>query len=123
MSAAAETFVAAAMAGDEAGLAALLGAGADANLALPDGTTALTAAAAASQNGTLGLLLRHGAAVDAPNPADGASPLWIAAFNGNAAGVRLLREAGASSAAANHLGVTPREAALQGGHLGIAAIL
>lgn len=112
----------AAISGDVATLNATLAAGIDANETAHDGTTPLIAAASASQNEALTVLIANGADVNIVCPFDGASALYISALNGNLAGVQILLAAGAQAIAASN-GETPKIAALAAGRADIAALL
>ncbi|MEZ5352303.1 MAG: ankyrin repeat domain-containing protein [Bryobacteraceae bacterium] len=81
---------------DAAAVRKLLDAGADANAAQVDGTTALHWAAYYDDAATAALLVRAGANVNALNRY-GVPPLAQACTNGNAAMVKLLLEAGAGA--------------------------
>ena len=56
-------------------------------------------------------MLEHGADVDAPVKYVGGTALHVAAAEGNAAGVKVLLEAGADVEARNEGGQTPRDVA------------
>ena len=92
-------------ANDVAAVRALLDKHADVNAARPDGTTALHWAVDRDAPEIVQLLVRAGANVKAANRY-GATPLWLAALNGNAATIGMLLEA-APSASAARLKVKP----------------
>ena len=77
------------------------------------GKTALHRAAQAGFTAITALLIKQGAALEAPD-ADGNTPLFDAAFHGRVATLRLLAEAGADLEARNQRGETPLFAAVRG---------
>ena len=79
---------------DKAAVRALVAQKADVNAPQPDGTTALTWAARANDLGTGGPAARGGANVKAANR-EGATALYQASENGNAAIIERLLKAGA----------------------------
>lgn len=81
---------------DKAAALALLEQGADVNLALPDGATAVLWAVHWNDAAMVDLLVRAGANVNAANRF-GATPLWMASTEGNAAMVEALLSAGADA--------------------------
>src|ERR1700757_5408261 len=83
----------AAMKGDEPALRALLAQKADVNAPQADGTTAIQWAAYRNDLATADLLIKAGANVKLANQ-DGATPLWLAAQNGNAVMIARLLEGG-----------------------------
>ena len=84
----------AAMRGNKAALRSLLQRKADGNAPQVDGTTALHWAVRADDLQTADLLIRAGAKVSAANR-EGATPMQLAALNGNAAMIEKLIKAGA----------------------------
>lgn len=90
---------------------ALMEAGGDPNVTMPDGQTPLTRAARAGDTDLLDVLLRAGAAVDAPDR-DGNTALMLAAAHGRGRAIRRLLVAGADVRARNHEGQTALDLAL-----------
>ena len=97
--------IAAARAGDEERVAALLERGADARASSPDGTTALHWAARAGHAEAVAMLLAAGADPAAANRY-GVTPLALAAENGDSASVAALLDAGVDPDAASPDGET-----------------
>ncbi|HEX5107212.1 MAG TPA: ankyrin repeat domain-containing protein [Vicinamibacterales bacterium] len=91
--------------GDTAAARVLLGQGASANAADPDGTTALHWASRADNVDLVRLLLGRGGKASAANRY-GVTPLSLAAVNGSAAITRLLLDAGANPNASSGEGET-----------------
>ena len=108
--------MAAAAAGHEAVVGALLEAGAAPGLADRDGFTALSYAAAAGHRDIVRTLLGAGAEVD-PRHDQALSPLILAALEGHVEVVRLLAGAGADLRAVGPLYLTPLHAAVRQGHV------
>lgn len=106
--------VAAASAGDVAAVRSMLEAGASADEAEPDGTTALHWAARGELAEVVRLLLDAGAAPDAANRY-GVTPLLLASAHPSGGATRLLLEAGADANLANPEGQTPLMNAARGG--------
>jgi ankyrin repeat protein len=96
----------AAMRGQNAQIATLLGQGADVNGAQGDGATALHWAAYRSDFALARTLLNAGANASAASR-NGSTPLWLAATNGDAAMLGLLLENGADANESLPLGRTP----------------
>jgi ankyrin repeat protein len=93
------------MAGDIAGVRALLEKRADVNAAQQDGTTPLHWAVERDAPEIVQMLIRAGASVKAANRY-GATPMWLASVNGNAKTIAMLLEAGADAGSANGDGET-----------------
>jgi ankyrin repeat protein len=91
---------------DRAAATASVKAGADVNVALPDGSTALHWAVNQNDRQLVKLLLDGGAKADAANRY-GATPLALAAENGDAAIIMMLLKAGASASAVQPDGDSP----------------
>jgi uncharacterized protein len=106
----------AAMRGDRAAVAQLLGQHADVNAPQPDGATALHWAVYRSDRETLDLLLHAGANPKVANR-DGSTPLWLASINGNAPIMEALLKAGADANEHLPLGRTPLMAAARTGNV------
>ncbi len=102
--------------GDAAGVRALIGSAASAELDAPgrDGMTLLLWASQANDLEVAGLLLRAGADADLGNRY-GITPLWLAATNRSPALVALLLEHGADAGAGLPHGETPLMAAARAG--------
>ena len=90
---------------DRAAVRSLVKEGADVNVALPDGTTALHWAVRADDSELADLLIHARANVNAADP-DGITPLAIACANANAAMIRKLLAAGANANTADPGGET-----------------
>jgi len=88
----------------------------------PTANTPLHAALAANQKMAAGLLLGHGADVDAADAA-GWRPLHLAAATNNLDAIKALVAQGADVGASNHEGATPLALAEQKGHREAAAFL
>jgi ankyrin repeat protein len=102
-----DTRVASSMkAGDMATVRRLVQEGADVNVPLGDGATALHWAAHLDDRESADLLIRAGARVNASSDL-GITPLWIASTNGSAPMIERLLEAGADANAGSRAGVTP----------------
>ena len=102
-----------AAAGEHPGLVRLLlRHGADPNLPSPSGVTPLVSAILAERLGAVELLLKNGAKPDAIAPG-ARSPLIVAVRTKNRAAVELLIAAGANVNAADGLGVTAMQIALE----------
>lgn len=110
--------------GQEAAVELLLQKGADPNAAAANSmrVTALHAAVAGRHTDIALALLRHGADPNAVQQG-GWTPLHQAADHGDAALVRALLDAGASSSATNDAGVTAKSLAEQKGHAEVIALL
>ena len=114
----------AAQAGDLDAVRALLQAGADANAAHGDGTSALHWAAERGDAAMVEALLHAGAAVDAVTRIGHYTPLHAASTGGHAAVVERLVAAGAGvSAAARTTGATPLHLAAAAGNADTVAVL
>src|SRR3990167_303307 len=92
-------------AGDHARIAALLAAGADANLAGKGGKTPLYLASGNGHTEVVRLLLDAGADLNLAGN-NGRTPLYLASENGHAKVVQILLDAGADANLANHFGQT-----------------
>ena len=112
----------AAKAGDGAVLERLLDGGADPDVRLPDGTTALHWAAYRDDLETADLLLRAGAPVDAANRY-GVTPLALAAERGFGAVVERLLQSGADPNTSRRAGETVLLSAARAGNLRSVAAL
>ena len=110
-----EAFAAAIERRDFAGAVELLGAGADPNIRLDHGKTALMAAAKAGAFELAGRLLERGADVDARND-NGGTALMFAAIPGHVATMTLLIEHGAEVDALAHFNWTALMVAASKGH-------
>jgi ankyrin repeat protein len=106
--------------GDEAAVRALLGAGADTNVAAF--APPLVAATTHGFSALVDLLLKAKADVDGADES-GASALWTAAANGFADIARKLVEAGANRALADNDGKLPAIVARENGHVALANYL
>ena len=93
-------------AGDTPTVRRLVQEGADVNVPLGDGATALHWAAHLDDRESAEVLIRAGARVNASNDL-GVTPLWIASTNGSAPMIERLLEAGADPNASSRAGVTP----------------
>jgi uncharacterized protein len=114
--------VEAAKSGNHDALKTLLQKKTDANVADPDGATALHWAAYRDDVEASDLLIKAGAKVNAANDL-GATPLWLAAQNGGTAMVKHLLEAGANPNQALMAGETPLMVAARGGYAGSMELL
>ena len=103
-------------ANDVAAVRAFLDKRVDVNAVQPDGTTALHWAVEREATEIVPLLIRAGANVKATNRY-GASPLWLAALNGDARTIEMLLEAGADPSAASDEGETALMVAARTGKL------
>ena len=103
-------------ANDVAAVRAFLDKRVDVNAVQPDGTTALHWAVEREATEIVPLLIRAGANVKATNRY-GASPLWLAALNGEARTIEMLLEAGADPSAASDEGETALMVAARTGKL------
>lgn len=108
--------------GHVAAVELLLGAGADLEAKLHDGTTPLLSAAHHGHSAVADRLIAAGADVRAPRKS-GATPLYIAAQEGYVAIVRLLLDASAEVDTALKVGATPLYIAAQNGHADAVALL
>jgi ankyrin repeat protein len=109
---------AAAVHGNAAMIELLLNAGADPNVALPEGETALMTAARTGEVPAVRLLLARGAAVNAVEKWKQQTALMWAAHEGNADAARVLIEAGANVNARSMFGWTPLLFAARQGQIG-----
>jgi ankyrin repeat protein len=105
----------AAMRGDTAAVKALVGKGADVNLAQGDGMTALHWTALNGDVATMNVLLAAGAKTAAVTRIGNYTPLHLAGSRGHAAAVSRLLEAGGDPRAATTTGVQPLHLAAQAG--------
>jgi ankyrin repeat protein len=109
-------------AGDTATVRRLVQEGADVNVPLGDGATALHWAAHLDDHESADLLIRAGARVNAANDL-GVTPLWIASTNGSAPMIERLLEAGADPNAGSRAGVTPLMQAARAGSVEAVTLL
>jgi ankyrin repeat protein len=108
--------------GDEARVKELLASGSDPNASGSDDWTPLTVAALEGQTSIVALLLDAGARIDLAE-GGGNSPLYWAAFGGNADSTRLLLARGASDLAGCETCEKPSEVAERRGHHDIATLI
>jgi ankyrin repeat protein len=110
--------------GNAAVVERILKAGADANVALPEGETVLMTAARSGNVAAVKALLAHGADVNAREDWKGQTSLMWAAVENHAAVARVLIEAGADIKARSKGGVfTPFLFAVRGGQIEAARVL